>query len=42
MLGDADVSRIESVISAHGLPTKLRSTLSIESLIVGDGARQEG
>jgi 3-dehydroquinate synthase len=33
MLGDADVSRIESVISAHGLPTRLRSTLSIESLI---------
>ena len=33
MLGDADVSRIESVISAHGLPTRLRSTLSIESLM---------
>jgi 3-dehydroquinate synthase len=33
MLGDADVTRIESVISAHGLPTGLRSTLSIESLM---------
>ena len=33
MVGDADVSRIESVVSAHGLPTRLRSTLSIESLM---------
>ena len=33
MVGDADVSRIESVVSAHGLPTKLRSTLSIDGLM---------
>ncbi len=33
MVGDTDVSRIESVVSAHGLPTRLRSTLSIESLM---------
>jgi 3-dehydroquinate synthase len=33
MLSDADVSRIESVVSAHGLPTRLRSTLSLDSLM---------
>jgi 3-dehydroquinate synthase len=33
MVGDGDVSRIESVVSAHGLPTRLRSTLSIENLM---------
>ena len=33
MVAEADVSRIESVVSAHGLPTRLRSTLSIENLM---------
>jgi len=33
MLGDIEVRRIESVVSAHGLPTRLRSPLPIAGLL---------
>jgi len=33
MIGEADVARIESVVSAHGLPTKLRSALKVGPLM---------
>jgi len=32
LLGDAEVGRIESVVAAHALPTRLRSTLSVAAL----------
>jgi len=33
MAGDSDVARIESVVSAHGLPTRLRSALTVSALM---------
>ena len=33
IIGEADVARIESVVSAHGLPTKLRSALKVGPLM---------
>jgi 3-dehydroquinate synthetase len=33
MIGDAEVSRIDAVVAAHGLPARLRSTLSIANLM---------
>jgi 3-dehydroquinate synthase len=33
LIGDNEVSRIESVLAAHALPTRLRASLSIESLM---------
>jgi 3-dehydroquinate synthase len=33
MIGDAGVARVEAVVGAHALPVRLRSTLSIDSLM---------
>jgi 3-dehydroquinate synthase len=33
LLGDPDIARIESVVSAHALPTRLRSSLPVSSLM---------
>jgi 3-dehydroquinate synthase len=33
LIGNPDLSRIDSVVAAHGLPTRLRSTLSMGSLM---------
>ena len=42
MIGAADAARVESAVSAHGLPTRLRRALADRRPHGGHGARQEG